>query len=472
MSSFLHGIETITVSQGSRPVNIVKSGVIGLVGIAPTGPANVLVPVYPNSGDAAAFGAQVPGFNIPQALEVIFNQGAGVVLVVNVFNATKHLAQVTDEVKTVTNGTLKLAAAPIGAVTIKDSEDEPVAFEEGTDYSIDAYGNFKVLSTAIANTTVLKFSYKKLDISLVEAADLVGTYNGTTNVRTGMQCFDTAFNALGFNPKIFISPSFTTMPAVLTGLASCAAKFKGIVYHDAPLGTTINAAIAGRGPAGTFGFNTSDKRVELLYPHLKKYDPATNENVNFPYSAFMAGIRAALDNSDGFWFSSSNKEIKGATGIERELSSSTTDVNSDTNRLNAAGITTVFNTFGSGNRTWGNRNASFPVNTGADSFSNIVRIDDVVTDSLEQAALQFVDLPITQGLIDTIRESGNAFIRVLIGRGALLPGSMIKYNKSDNPVEELANGHITFERIYMGPTPAERITFKSVLDINLLASIA
>lgn len=468
--AYLHGIETIEIQTGTRTVNVVKSGVIGLVGIAPAGEKNKLLLVS-SDRDVPQFGKQVPGFNIPQALDVILSQGAANVLVVNVFDPTLHTAQVTDESKTVTAGALKLAYPPIGAVTIKDTEDEAVDYVLGTDYSIDDYGNFKVLSSAIANATVLKFSYKRLDLTTVDAATLIGEVDGTTGERSGIKCFDEAFNQFGFNPKIFIAPGFSTLEAVTAELLSAATKFRGIVYIDAPEGTTVAEAIAGRGPAGTINFNTSNKRAELLYPMLKKYDPATDTYVNFAYSAYMAGIRASVDATDGFWFSSSNREIKAAKGAERNISAGASDANSDANKLNEAGITTVFNTFGTGLRTWGNRNASFPTSTAIDNFTNIVRISDVVHESLELASLQFIDRPITQGLIDTIRESGNAFMRTLIGRGALLPGSKVVYNSADNSPEELANGHLTFELQFVGPTPAERITFKSYLDINLYANI-
>lgn len=470
-NNFLHGVETIEVQSGTRTVNIVKSGVIGLVGIAPQGPKNQLVLVT-SDRDVAQFGKQLPGFNIPQTLDVILTQGAANVLVVNIFDETLHTAQVTDETKTVTAGALKLQYAPIGAVTIKDSEDAVVDYVLGTDYQIDEYGNFKVLSSEIPNATALKFSYKRLDLTTVNAAALIGEVNSTTGARSGIKCFDEAFNEFGFNPKIFISPGFSTLAAVTTELLSAATKFRGIVYIDAPEGTTVAEAIAGRGPAGSIeNFNTSNKRAELVFPMLKKYNPATDTYENFPYSAYLAGIRAAVDATDGFWFSSSNREIKGAKGAEIKISAGASDVNSDANKLNEAGITTVFNTFGTGLRTWGNHNASFPINTGVDNFTNIVRIADTVHESLEQASLQFIDRPIVQGLIDTIRESGNAFMRTLIGRGALLPGSRVIYNPADNPPEELANGHLTFEISFVGPTPAERISFRSFLDINLFANI-
>ncbi len=469
--AFLHGVETIEIEQGSRPINIIKSGVIGLVGIAPKGPQNQVVMIN-SLREAAVFGSQLSGFNIPQSLEVAFMQGAGTILVVNVFDPAKHTVPVAEELQTVKDGKLKLAYQPIDSVTMQGQDPNFPSLLKDKDYSIDDYGNFKVLNNTIYEGTHLKFSYNRLDVTRLTSTDLLGNYFDWSNTRTGMKCFDLAYNTFGFNPKIFIAPCFSSLTAVAAGLAGCAEKFRGITYLDAPAGMTIPGVVSGRGPWGWFGFNTGNKRVELCYPHLKKYDPASNDYLDFPYSAFLAGLRSALDSSDGFWVSSSNKEIKGTNAAEINLSSSHTDGNSDTNILNQAGITTVFNTFGTGIRTWGNRNASYPQNTKADNFTNIVRIDDVVTESLEQAALQFIDKPINQGLIDSICESGNAFIRVLIGRGALLPGSKMSYHKQDNPPEELANGHLTFERLYMGPTPAERITFKSVLDINLLNTLA
>jgi phage tail sheath protein FI len=182
-------------------------------------------------------------------------------------------------------------------------------------------------------------------------------------------------------------------------------------------------------------------------------------------------VTAAVDNEFGYWYSPSNKEITGITGVERPISAGVNDANSDANTLNAAGITTVFNSFGTGYRTWGNRNASFPTNTRPDNFISIVRIADVVHESLEKAALQFTDLPINQALADDIRETGNSFIRVLVGRGALIDGSKVVYDPADNTPEQLAAGNITFRIVFMGPTPAERITFKSILDISLLKTI-
>ena len=469
--AFLHGIETIPQDKGPRPVNIVKSAVIGLVGIAPTGALNTLIRVN-GTKDAAQFGSMVPGFSIPQTLEHIFKQGVASVLVVNVFDPTAHCSDVTAESQTVVAGKLKLAYAPIGTVTVLNSAGAASGFVLGTDYSIDAFGNFTVLSSAIANATVLKFTYKKLNAAAITASVMNGTIDGSTGARTGQKVWALGKNLYGYNPKILIAPGYSSLATVATELIAQATAFRGICLLDAAYGTTVSAAIASRGVDSVTNFKTASKRAYLLYPYLKAYDPATDSNVDFPYSQFMAGVIASTDNDLGYWFSPSNKEIKGIVGVERNITAGANDISSDANALNAAGITTVFNTFGSGYNTWGNRSAAYPTITTPDNFISVQRTADVIHESLENAALQFVDRPINKALIDAIRETANGFIRQLIQRGALLPGSEVVYDPNNNPPEELAAGHLTFDIVMMPPVPGERITFNSFIDISLLKNVA
>lgn len=101
-ANYLHGPETIEVENGARPVKTVKSAVIGLIGTAPMGDVNTLVQCL-SEKDAAAFGSQFTGFTIPQALDAIYDHGAGTVLVINVLDPAKHKTAIEDEVVTLTN---------------------------------------------------------------------------------------------------------------------------------------------------------------------------------------------------------------------------------------------------------------------------------------------------------------------------------------------------------------------------------
>ncbi len=468
--SFLHGVETLEIVTGSRPITAVKSAVIGIVGIAPVGPVNTPVLVN-NDVDAAQFGKGLPGFTIPMALAHILAQGVGTIVVVNVFDSTANTVQVTDESKTVTNGALKLSAAPIGAVTIKNSDNSPATIVKGTDYSLDEFGNFKALpGGSIVNGTVYKFTFKKLDGSTVTNSQIIGATDGSGN-KTGFKALDLAYNLFGMKPKILIAPGYSSVTAIATEMIAAAARLKAICLLDAAYAKTVSGAITDRGTGSAANFNTSSDRAVLLYPYLKAYDEASNSNIDFPYSQFMAGVIAATDNQLGYWYSPSNKEIKGIVGVERNLSANISDPASDVNVLNEKGITTVFNSYGTGFRTWGNRSAAYPAATTPNNFIAIRRTADVVHESMELAALQFIDRPITQALIDDVKESGNAFMRILVSRGALIEGSEVKYLSADNTPEQLAAGQVTFTLNFLPPPPAERITFKSILDIQLLKSL-
>lgn len=467
-ANYLHGVETVELKRGPVPVQVVKSAVIGLVGIAPTGDRNTPILVQ-NASEAAQFGAEIPGFNIPQALAAIFKQGAGTVIVVNTLNDTDNLVAVSAETKTVTNGKAKLTYAPIKDLVVTDSAGT-TTFVKDTDYSIDEYGNLTVLDfNNIAEGSTIKASYKRLDTTTVTNAQIIGGIS-VSDVHTGMACWDLSFNLFGFNPRILIAPGYSSIEAISTEMIVKADKYRAHALIDAPAGTTVANAIAGRGPAGSINFYTSSKRAILCYPMLKAYDEATDAEQDRPYSQFLAGVIAATDYADGYWFSPSNREIKGITGVERTITWAINDANTNANLLNEKGITTVAMGYGTGIRTWGNRSAAFPTSTTPNNFIAVQRTADILHESLELAMLQFIDQPINNAVIDSIKESVNAFMRTLISRGALVDGNCT-FDVAKNPPTELAAGHLTFDLNFMPPTPAERITFESFIDINLLKSL-
>jgi phage tail sheath protein FI len=405
-ANFLHGVETIEIDKGPRPIRTVKTAVVGLVGTAPTGPVNRPTIVL-SERDAAQFGtvadAASAGHSIPQALDAIFDHGAGTVIVVNVFDPAVHT--VTGEV----------GKTPISA------------------------------------------------------AEIIGTV-AADGSRTGLKALDDTYNLFGFNAKLLIAPGYATLASVTTELIAMADKLRAMALIDAPAGITVQQAVEGRGPSGSINFNTSSERAILCYPHLKVYDPLTNAERLEPMSPRLAGLMCATDVERGYWWSPSNQEFKGIVGTERPITARVNDPQSEANLLNENGIVTVFNSFGSGYRAWGNRSAAWPSVTHPKNFLNVRRTADVLHESVEYAMLQFLDRPINDALIDDIRGSVNAFIRTLVGRGALIDGSCT-YDPAKNPPTELALGHLTFDIAFMPPTPAERISFESFIDINLLRGL-
>jgi len=475
--SFLHGVETIQVTTAARSVTGVKTAVIGLIGTAPVfdcaeadRTTNMPVLILGDKDATKYAGKDRSGFTIPQALDAIFSQGNGpVVIMVNVLDPATHKTSVAAEIKALgSDDTLTLEHPGVANVVVKN-QDGTTTYELDTDYFLDpANGKIsRIAGGAIAAGQTLNMSYDWADPSKVVAADVIGTIDAAGN-RTGLQAFLDCYAKFGFNPKLLIAPGFSTLAGVMSELDSIAGKLRAMALVDFASGTTVSQALTARDANGSM--NTTSKRIIPCYPYVKRLNPAGAEEL-VPYSPYVAGAAAAKDNDKGYWWSPSNTEIKGIIGVERQLTAAVNDPDSEVNQLNSKGIMTVFNSFGNGFRTWGNRSAAFPASSAPDTFICVQRTADILHESVEYAMIQFLDYPITPALIDSIVELVNSYIRTLIGRGALIDGQC-SYDPAANPESEIAAGHLTFNISFMPPTPAERISFESYIDISLLKKLA
>lgn len=488
--AFFHGVRTIALPGVGGTISINESCVIGLIGISPVGTTQQVV-LCNNETDDEQFGTATPDNNIAKSLAIIRSVVAGAstdesdgscpIIVVNVYNSSTNRANYTTGspllgTPDVTTGTIALAttwiAATLDLVAIykhSDSSGVNVAgggtYVYGTDYTMDAYGNFMDITGTYKNVQ-LAFVGAHLDVTTATGAQIIGSISGST--RTGSKLFDLVAGEYGFKVKIIITPTYATLTGVEAAMEILAGSYRGDWISDAPAGTTKSAALALRGSGQ---WNTSLPQTRPVFPWLQAYDASVNANVAYPYSAFLAGMYVANDNNVGFWQSVSNQQIPGVVGVDMVISTGFTDPNSDANLLNAAGILTYLTGYGLGYKTWGNRNASYPSSNTVLTFDNVYRTDGMVSDAMETAALPYVDAGITPALIDIISTAGNNLLKSLMQEGALLPGSAITYNKADNSQSDLAAGIIKFRRNYMVTTPAEDIIFYDILDISLFGNL-
>lgn len=473
-ANFLHGVETSRIDKSPRAVTVVKSAVIALFGCAPTGPVNESTLLLTET-DAAVFGGITSGFNIPETLDAIYDQGAGTVIVVNVLDPAVHKTAVPSEDATfdAATGRLKSVHPAIANLVVK-SADGNTTYTLGTDYTVAPLTGVvtRIATGAIpAGATAVKLSYDYADPSKVTPADLIGAIDGLTGQKTGMKLLPDTYQRFGFFPKILIAPGYSSLASVSSELIAWEGKLSAKALIDAPIGTTRNQAVAMRGPTvPNSPFNTSSRGAILCYPHVKVYDAATDSNKLQPLSARLAGVMAAKDMDKGYWWSPSNTEIKGIVGLELDLSARIDDPQSDVNLLNEVGIVTVFNSFGSGFRVWGNRNANYPSETGLTTFISVTRTQDIIDESIRYFSLQYMDRPFNQALIDVIVESVNQFLRKLRGDGAILDG-VCWYDPARQTEAELANGHAVFSYKFTPPPPFERGTFESELTSEYLVNL-
>ena len=441
------------------------------------------------AGSAAAFGPLIQGYTVPYALAAIQAQGAGQVIVVNVFNPYLHFTAITAQAMSLPASgpqVLNLGHMGVWNVLVKNSGGS-TTYINGTDYTLDPINGIVTQKTggAITIGEALSVSFSYADPSKVQDSDIVGSVTGTMYM--GIQALRTTYGTMGFFPKILIAPGYSQDPATASALTSTALTIRAVALIDSPPSISPATAIANRGVAGN-AFDTSSDRAVLCYPQEQFFDVglmpagvtlnpagtpvqnAANLTAVGPYSQWVAGTIAAKDLQNGYWWSPSNTQITGPLGPDVTLYASVLDAASDVNNLNAQGILTVFNAFGTGLRVWGNRSAAYPTVTAPNNFISVRRTMDVIEESVELAMLQFIDQPISNALISAILASVNAFIRSLIGRGALVAGSA-SYNPAENPTNQVAAGQLVFDIDVMPPPPAERLTFNVYIDSTLLSGL-
>jgi Bacteriophage tail sheath protein len=497
-ASFLHGIEVIEVANGPAPITVVKSSVIGLVGTAPAwavqlpavAPAVNTPTLVSSALDAAKFGPAVQGYTIPYAIAAIQAQGAGQVIAVNVFDPSKHFNTVAATAMTFDTATGVINLGHMGVSNVAVTSDPAgTTYAANTDYTVDPVNGIITIVPAasgghIAPGATVLVSFDYADPTKVQDSDIIGAV--TNGVYTGLQALRTTYGTMGFFPKLLIAPGFSQDPDVETAMVSMAQSIRALALIDSAPATTPATAIANRSAAGN-AFDTSSTRAVLCYPQELFYDTglvptgvtlngaipvatAANTKSVGPYSQWVAGAIASKDLTKGYWWSPSNTQINGILGPDVPLYASALDAASDVNNLNAQGILTVFNAFGTGLRAWGNRSAGYPTVTTPDNFINVRRTMDIIEESVELAMLQFIDQPISNALITAILASVNAFIRTLIQRGALVSGSA-SYNPTENPPNQVSAGQLVFDVDVMPPPPAERITFNVYIDTTLLSQL-
>jgi hypothetical protein len=271
-------VEVIEINDGSRPIQTVKSSVIGLVGTAPQGSVNTPTLILGSRAKAAEiFGANDDAnkdYSIPKALDGIFDQVGAMVVVINVADPAN-----------------------------------PAHLTTGT-----------------------------LDPANITSADIVGGVDGTTGQYKGVHALLAAQSEVAATPRILISPNFThDMPSgnanpVVSELLGIAESLRAVIIADLPNTNDTDAIDY----VGDFG----SARVYTIYPWVKVLD-SLGAIVEEPSSARVAGLIVKSDNVRGFWWSPSNLVINGIVGISKPIDFVLGDVNSKANYLNENNIATI-----------------------------------------------------------------------------------------------------------------------------------
>lgn len=456
--AFHHGSETTRVNGGSVAVSTVDGAIIGIVGTAPMGAVNELT-VCLTKKDFAKFGTILgQGFTLPDAFDILARYASGQVYVVNVLDTAKHRTTVSNEALTLDANTLTAKTAKQGLLSLSITANG-VALNAGADYTVDLQtGEI----TFARSQTTLKATYTYADPTKVTEDDIKGGVDSLTGKRKGFELLRDGFNLFGADAKILICPEYDKTASCAAALATLADQMHAKAYIQLPKGTSLSKAIAGRGPMGTINASASNENVRHFFPYA-----IGSSNSLESLATHAAGLRMKVDVDHGYWFSTSNRELSGVIGMEIPLTARVDDLQSETNRLNAVGITTIFNSFGTGFRLWGNRSSNFPTVTHISCFEVASRTGDIIDESIRQAELQFIDQPIDDALLDSFVETIDTFLR----SQKSLVGYSVGLDYEYDLVDAFSQGQIPLIYDYTPKIPGERISNKSVMTRKYLANL-
>ncbi|ESP95454.1 MULTISPECIES: phage tail sheath subtilisin-like domain-containing protein [Pseudoalteromonas] len=277
----------------------------------------------------------------------------------------------------------------------------------------------------------------------------------------GAYAFLGAESVLGVTPRILVAPGFThqrpsgAANPVVAELVGIAERLRAVIIADGP-NTNDADAIAYRG-------DCSSRRVYVVDPQVKVFKEGAV--VNEPASARVAGMIAKSDNDRGFWWSPSNTAMNGIVGTARPVDFQLGDKNARANLLNEKEVSTIIRQ--NGFKLWGNRTCATDPKW---AFLSVVRTADMINDSLLRAHMWAVDRNITSTYIKDVTESVQAYLDSLKAQGAIL-GGQIWADEDLNTPENIQAGKVYFSFDFTPPTPAEHITFKSILTNNYLEEI-
>ena len=458
-AAFHHGTETKRIDGGTSPIYTADGAITAIVGTAPAGAVNTLT-VCAAARDFLQFGSSLTGkgFTLPDAAHIWTRYGSGVAYVVNVCDPAKHKTTVSDEVLKIDPDTLTAKTANPALQSGYTLTDGSNALTENTHYTINTLTGEITYKT---KPTAPKISYTYTDPTKVTEADIIGAYVAATGKRTGLELLTEGFTRQGADAKIIVVPEYDKTATVRGAMEVVAGKLKAIAYAAAPKGTTLSKALEGRGPLGNINFQTSSDRVQLFFPYVTGLLGLES------LATHAAGLRMKTDVEQGYWFSISNRELLGVTGVEIGLTARVDDPQSETNRLNEKGITTVFNSYGTGYRMWGNRLACFPTVSHIKNFEVAQRTGDVIDESIRRFELQYIDRPIDDALIDSLLGS----IRTYLGTLQSIVGYSVDLDYDYDLADAFSKGQVPLKYEYTPKLPAERISNASVMTRKYLANL-
>jgi hypothetical protein len=362
-----------------------------------------------------------------------------------------------------------ISTAVIGLVAIAEDadaaffpEDTPVLITD-VNAAIGKAGTQGTLAASLdaitdqAKPLVVVVRAKKGADEAATTTNLIGTTTAEGKL-TGMKALLAAQTKLGVKPRILGVPGLDNL-AVATELASIAKKLRAFAYVSAWNCKT-------KEDAATYKENFGQREVMVIWPDFVNWDTTTNAEATAYATARALGLRAYIDESEGWHKTLSNVPVEGVQGISRDVYWDLQDPATDAGFLNAANVTTLIRR--DGFRFWGSRTCS------ADplfAFENYTRTAQVLADTMAEAHFWAVDKPMHPTLVRDIIEGINAKGRELVNAGYLL-GFNCWYDETANTKDTLKDGKLYLDYDYTPVPPLENLMLRQRITDRYLVDFA
>jgi phage tail sheath protein FI len=465
LTDFLHGVETVVVDRGPRPIQTVRSSVIGLIGTAPDAndvafPLNT--PVLVNRRQAAAMIGK--DGTLPKAIDAIFDQGGALIVVVRV----ETDEQENEQLSLVIGGVDSETGAFTGIHAFRAAETETgvapmILIAPG-------FTHQRPLGVASHNVTAQGTGYTEATVAFTGGGTGAVLPTATVIIEGG-KVTGLEFQSLGYG---IVSPVTATITGTGTGATvtvAIGAAANPVVGEMKQLADGMKAHIIADGPSTTdaaaFAYRNDHgtRRVFIVDPTVSGWDVKSSTYSLERGSARVAGLISRVDNEMGFWESPSNKEVYGIAGLGRPIDYAYGDKNSRANILNENQIATFIRD--DGWYLWGNRTCSADEKF---AFLSVSRTSDMIDISIAKAHRWAVDRSITKNYLEDVTASVRQYLRQLKVRGAILGGDCWVDPEFNQPAD-ITQGHVTFSYDFTPPYPAERVTFRSHLVSDYIRNL-
>lgn len=276
-------------------------------------------------------------------------------------------------------------------------------------------------------------------------SNLIGTVDARGRF-TGMKALLAARNRFGVTPRILAVPGLDSLP-VAAELAGIAQKLRAFAYVSAHGCLTKEDAVLYRD-------NFGQRELMTIWPDFIGWDTVANAEQTLWATARAVGLRAKLDNEVGWHKTLSNVTVNGVTGLSQDVYWDLQDPATDAGYLNSNEVTTLVNL--QGFRFWGSRTCS------ADplfAFENYTRTAHVLADTMAEAHVWAMDLPMTPSLVRDVLEGINAKMRGMVRSGYLLGGAAW-YDPTANTKDTLKDGQLALDYDYTPVPPLENLKLR------------